>query len=116
LNPKEKRLAIETEDHPLSYSSFEGTIAPGKYGAGEVIIWDRGKYISAENPQKQYSRGSIKFILKGIKLKGEFLLLRTEKNPGPKSKWLLIKKYDKFISYDDITKTRPSSVVSLREI
>ncbi len=114
LNPKEKRLAIEVEDHPLTYIHFEGEIAPGHYGAGEVIIWDRGKYTFGKTPVlKQYETGKIEIELKGKKLKGLFNLIKLEKWGGKTPKWLLIKKYDKYISYDEIIDTMPFSVKSV---
>ncbi len=117
LNPSLKRLAVETQDHPLSYIHFEGIIPEGSYGAGEVIVWDRGECSYPDpDPGAQYEKGKIKFILAGEKLKGEFILIRTGGPPGPKSKWLLIKKYDEHISYDDITERSPASVISMRDI
>jgi DNA ligase D-like protein (predicted 3'-phosphoesterase) len=98
LNPKDKRLAIETEDHPIDYAGFEGRIPEGQYGAGTVMVWDKGSF---ENSSKKddkeislkdaYKKGHITFILKGKKLKGEFSLIKTKRN----NQWLLIKKNDK---------------------
>ncbi len=116
LDPTQKRLAVETEDHPLSYAHFEGQIPEGSYGAGEVIVWDRGECLYPSDPLHQYRQGKIKFILKGEKLKGEFLLLRTGPQSGPKSKWLLMKRDDSHISYEEITRSKPSSVISLRKL
>ncbi len=116
LDPTRKRLAVETQDHPLSYIHFEGQIPEGSYGAGEVIVWDRGQCLYPSDPVNQYGEGKIKFLLKGEKLKGEFFLFRTERQAGPKSKWLLMKKYDSHISYEDITQSKPSSVISLRKL
>jgi bifunctional non-homologous end joining protein LigD len=117
-----KRLAIETVDHNLSYRFFEGDIEEGKYGAGEVIIWDRGKYeiqesSSQENssPQESYDSQKIEFLLKGKKLKGRFLLIKIDM-PGKNNNWLLIKRHDKYITDEDILKKKPGSVVSLRRI
>jgi len=95
LNPADKRLAVQTEDHPLDYGTFEGTIPAGHYGAGEVAIWDSGTFepegsISAS---EQINRGEIKFRLYGQKLKGSFVLVRI-RGDGEKKNWLLIKHRD----------------------
>ena len=71
LTPSEKRLAVNVEDHPIEYLNFEGNIPKGEYGAGDVIVWDSGKWNSMEgDPLKAYESGKIKFILHGKKLKG----------------------------------------------
>ena len=95
LDPSVKRLAIQTEDHPLDYGSFEGTIPEGNYGAGEVILWDRGTYKpDGEVPaEEQFSRGEIKFVLRGRKLNGGFVLVRL-RAANAKREWLLIKHRD----------------------
>lgn len=121
LNPKDKRLAVEVEDHAISYMHFEGEIPEGQYGAGEVIIWDRGDYTFDNNKsvpvpvEEQYNNGVIEIELKGEKLKGKFRLIRTRWREKTQ-KWLLIKEYDKFISYKDILKEKPGSIVSIRRI
>lgn len=96
VNPKEKRLAIETEDHPIDYADFEGIIPEGHYGAGTVMVWDKGTYKNTtekddkEIPAKKaYEKGHITFDLKGKKLKGGFALTRFREN-----KWLLVKEDD----------------------
>lgn len=103
LNPEDRRLAIEVEDHPLSYKSFEGTIPEGNYGAGEVEIWDNGYYEAAEKTagktedlvlRHEFHRGSIKFILHGKKLKGEFAMIKMRSKD--ENAWLLIKHKDQF--------------------
>lgn len=102
LNPADKRLAIETEDHPLDYASFEGTIPKGHYGAGKVVIWDQGTYQNIKKNkagkgveiEESYKKGQIEFKLQGKKLKGNFVLIRFK----PKKQWLLIKMKDKDIS------------------
>ncbi len=103
LNPKNKRLAIETEDHPMEYNKFEGIIPPGEYGAGPVIIWDRGTYKNVREvdgkivPMKKcLKEGRIEIFLRGKKLKGSFALVRTGSAAGEKSKWLLIKMRDEY--------------------
>ena len=93
LNPADKRLAVKVEDHPIEYNAFEGVIPEGHYGAGPVMVWDRGTYEPSGDlpPQEQIARGEFKFFLDGQKLRGEFVLVRTrDKN------WLLIKHRDEF--------------------
>lgn len=117
LNPKDKRLAIETDDHALSYMHFEGKIPEGHYGAGEVIIWDRGDYSFDESKpiEQQYTSGEIEIELNGKKLKGKFKLIKTNWS-GKKENWLLFKLYDKYISFKDILKEKPGSIKSLRRL
>ncbi len=99
MNPAEKRLAMMVEDHPLDYGGFEGTIPEGNYGAGTVMLWDRGTFepegdVSAE---KQLAAGEIKFTLHGEKLRGSFVLVNTGKrsrDPRRERQWLLIKHRD----------------------
>src|SRR5579872_1906791 len=97
LNPGEKRLAMHVEDHPLDYGNFEGNIPAGNYGAGSVMLWDRGTYeLLGDLPAKaQMERGDFKFRLHGHKLKGEFAIVRM-KNRGKGNEWLLLKKKDEF--------------------
>jgi len=110
INPKDKKLAVMVEDHPLGYKDFEGIIPEGNYGAGKVYIWDHGTYHALETDDKQQSsqilregleKGHITFILNGEKLKGEFALIRLKK-ASPKA-WLLIKKNDEFAAEIDIS-------------
>ena len=95
LDPGEKRLAVEVEDHPLDYGDFEGTIPKGQYGGGTVEIWDRGYWL-ADNPAKGLAKGDLKFALLGEKLKGEWVLVRMkhDRNGGRRTNWLLIKHRD----------------------
>ena len=95
LDPAEKRLAVLVEDHPLEYGDFEGTIPAGEYGAGSVMVWDRGTYewLTDKSPAEQWAAGDLKFRLHGEKLLGEFALVRM-KNRGKGNEWLLIKKKD----------------------
>ncbi len=96
LNPADKRLAMETEDHPLDYADFEGVIPEGHYGAGPVIVWDRGTFIpegSLPMP-RQLERGELKFALQGQKLRGGFALVRIRGRDGKGKPWLLIKHRD----------------------
>jgi bifunctional non-homologous end joining protein LigD len=111
LDPKVKRLAVLTEDHPLDYLLFEGIIPEGSYGAGTVIVWDTGTYTSEQEISDQFKNGKITFILSGQKLKGRFSLLKTARE----NQWLLIKGNDEFASTkDDLTITRPESVLTGR--
>jgi bifunctional non-homologous end joining protein LigD len=99
MNPNIKHLAVMVEDHPLEYRHFEGVIPKGNYGAGKVFIWDQGTYSSPEgkNPQDGLKKGTLHVILKGEKLKGEFVLVRGGKE---KNHWLLIKKDDEYAQRD----------------
>lgn len=119
VNPSDKRLAMMVEDHPMSYRTFEGIIPQGNYGGGTVMLWDEGTYESIETSDRKEGEkilkkglhsGSLKFILKGKKLKGEFALVKI-KNRGENS-WLLIKKNDKYASEADITKKNKSIVTN----
>src|ERR1700704_1063319 len=101
LNPAVKRLAIRTEDHPIEYADFEGTIPEGEYGAGTVMVWDRGTYEpeTGGSAAKQLAEGELKFVLHGQKLKGGFVLIRRiPRSSGPRKRenWLLIKRNDEY--------------------
>lgn len=123
LNPVDKRLAMMVEDHPYDYRTFEGIIPEGNYGAGTVIVWDEGFYEPLEPTEgrkaqekillKQLKAGSLKFILHGKKLKGEFALVKLKNSED--NAWLLIKHRDKYASETDITK-KDRSVVSGKTI
>ncbi len=95
LDPRDKRLAVMVEDHPVDYIDFEGQIEEGNYGAGEVKIWDRGQYelVDSGDPLELIEDGKLSFRLKGRKLKGEFALVHL-KNRG--DDWLLMKKKDEY--------------------
>ena len=93
LDPGVKRLAVAVPDHSLSYGEFEGTIGEGKYGAGEVRIWDSGKYETDSDPEKQLEKGKLVFTFFGRKLRGEFALVKMAKG---EENWLLIKANDQF--------------------
>jgi bifunctional non-homologous end joining protein LigD len=95
LDPAAKRLAAMVEDHPLEYGSFEGNIPKGNYGAGSVMLWDRGTYelLGDKSAQEQLARGDFKFKLHGEKLKGEFAIVHM-KVRGKGNEWLLLKKKD----------------------
>lgn len=96
LDPKQKRLAVEVEDHPLSYATFTGTIPEKQYGAGEVYRWDMGTWEPVNDPNEGLRKGRLEFRLKGKKLKGGFLLVRTRAQ-GSKPSWLLIKRHDEYV-------------------
>ncbi|PRB80442.1 DNA ligase D [Pseudomonas sp. MYb185] len=116
LDPKDKRLAVHVEDHPLSYGNFEGSIPKGQYGGGEVIVWDHGIWKPHADPGKAYRDGKLKFTLIGEKLSGDWTLVRTRlKGSGDRQQWLLIKENDHAArgaaEYDVLTE-RPESVIS----
>ncbi|MDP3760861.1 MAG: DNA ligase D [Ramlibacter sp.] len=98
FDPADKRMAMHVEDHPLSYNEFEGTIPPGNYGAGKVIIWDKGVWIPLEDPRKGYRDGKLKFELRGHKMHGRWTLVRMKgRGEGKQDPWLLIKEKDEFV-------------------
>lgn len=95
LAPSEKRLAVEVEDHPIEYNTFEGTIPKGEYGGGTVMVWDRGTWAPHDDPHKGLKKGHLAFDLNGTKLHGSWHLVRLHKRPGEKrNNWLLIKSDD----------------------
>src|SRR5258708_3697276 len=96
LDPADKRLAMQVEDHPVSYFHFEGTIPEGNYGAGTVMVWDTGTWQPLGDEHAMLNKGDLKFQLNGEKLKGEFVLAKMRsRRPGSKcTEWLLIKKKD----------------------
>ena len=116
LVPGEKRLAVHVEDHPLEYGGFEGTIPEGEYGAGSVIVWDRGVWTPEGDPHKGYAKGHLDFTLEGDKLKGRWHLVRMAHKPGERGdNWLLIKAHDEFAREPgdaDILAEAPLSVLS----
>jgi len=116
LDPSQKRLAMMVEDHPLDYKDFEGVIPEGNYGAGSVIIWDRGFYHHSSAKDKKegekllrdgLKKGDVKFVLKGEKLQGEFALVRMRND---EKSWLLLKKKDRYASELSILKENRSVV------
>ena len=94
LDPKDKRLAVETEDHPLDYGDFEGTIPKGEYGGGTVMLWDRGFWAADGDAEKALSQGQLRFTLVGEKLQGSFVLVRLRRDRAKRTNWLLIKRHD----------------------
>src|SRR6201995_5773960 len=97
LDPRDKRLAVEVEDHPLDYGDFEGTIPEGQYGGGTVMLWDRG-YWEADDPERGFKKGDLKFTLHGDKLHGSWVLVRMrhDRTGGKRTNWLLIKHRDDY--------------------
>jgi bifunctional non-homologous end joining protein LigD len=117
LDPHDKRLAVEVEDHPLDYGDFEGTIPKGQYGGGTVQLWDRG-YWESPDPDKGFKKGDLKFTLDGEKLHGSWVLVRMrhDRNGGKRTNWLLIKHRDEYARDDkgDIILGEDRSVASGR--
>jgi bifunctional non-homologous end joining protein LigD len=97
LDPHDKRLAVEVEDHPLDYGDFEGTIPKGQYGGGTVQLWDRG-YWESDDPERGFKKGDLKFSLDGDKLHGSWVLvrMRNDRTGGKRTNWLLIKHRDEY--------------------
>lgn len=116
LNPSEKRLAVAVEDHPLAYAKFEGTIPAGEYGAGEVIVWDRGYWIPDGDPHESLRRGKLEFELQGERLAGHWRLIQIRGREGGKN-WLLMKRHDEAVTEDEeITAAETASIVSGRTL
>ena len=107
-DPSIKHLAVEVEDHPLSYGSFEGTIPEGHYGAGTVAIWDEGTWSTEGSAAQQIGDGHLRFELHGSRLRGRWSLVRTRMQAG-KPQWLLIKGDDEFVVPDDVADDTPLS-------
>ncbi|MEO8566369.1 MAG: DNA ligase D [Betaproteobacteria bacterium] len=120
LDPNDKRLAMHVEDHPLEYGDFEGVIPPKQYGAGTVMVWDRGTWTPKANPDEGYAKGRLKFALDGEKLKGGWNLVRSRSGKyGGENSWLLFKEADEFARLGAeglIAEDRPESVVSGRSL
>jgi bifunctional non-homologous end joining protein LigD len=98
LDPHDKRLAVEVEDHPLDYGDFEGTIPKGEYGGGTVQLWDRGYWEAEDDAERGFKKGDLKFTLDGDKLHGSWVLVRMrwDRDGGKRTNWLLIKHRDEF--------------------
>jgi bifunctional non-homologous end joining protein LigD len=116
LDPSVKRLAMRTEDHPIEYSDFEGVIPAGQYGAGTVMLWDRGTWQpESADVDASLQKGEIKFTLQGKKLQGSWVLVRTRgSRENHRSAWLLIKHRDQYASTKDVTQEEPRSAASQR--
>ena len=120
LAPGDKRLAVQTEDHPIDYRDFEGTIPEGQYGGGPVIVWDRGTWEPIGDPDEGLAKGRLDFELDGEKLQGRFILVRTTMGKGSKKPtWLLMKRSDEHArtgSAADIVDAQPGSVLTGRTL
>ena len=120
VSPADKRLAVRVEDHPLDYAEFEGRIPQGEYGAGSVIVWDRGRWSTEADPHKQLAKGHLAVDLDGTKLKGRWHLVRMRgRDQGGKENWLLIKAEDEYASADggaELLDADPRSVKTGRTI
>lgn len=119
-DPSVRRLAMEVEDHPIEYNTFEGTIPEGEYGGGTVMVWDRGQYTAedgggAESLREGYKRGDLKIVLRGKRLVGGWVLVRMRRDESRRSQWLLIKHRDETAdSKYDVVADEMTSVVSGR--
>lgn len=114
-DPKEKRIAIHVEDHPLEYATFEGTIPPKHYGAGTVIVWDRGTWDPVGDPRKAMTAGKLVFQLHGEKLSGLWELVRISKPEDKQDHWMLFKKRDEWaqaLAKYDVIRALPDSVIT----
>ncbi|XUW91459.1 DNA ligase D [Burkholderia sp. M6-3] len=114
-DPKEKRMAVHVEDHPVEYATFEGTIPPKQYGAGTVIVWDRGTWEPVGDPRKAMKAGKLVFRLHGEKLAGLWELVRISKPEDKQDQWMLFKKRDDWaqpLSEYDVIKALPDSVTT----
>ncbi|MBA3344176.1 MAG: hypothetical protein H0T44_02585 [Gemmatimonadales bacterium] len=122
LDPAVKRLAMQVEDHPIEYNSFEGTIPKGEYGGGTVMLWDRGTYTFAgDDPRPEdalrrgYEKGDFKILLRGKRLRGSWVLVRTRRGDERRPQWLLIKHRDEFAQAEsDIVAEELTSVATRR--
>ena len=119
LDTTVRRLAVHVEEHPIEYADFEGTIPEGQYGAGSVIVWDRGTWAPMGDPEAGFARGNLKFRLAGEKLRGGWALVRVKDKEETGKSWLLVKEYDDYArpeSQYDILKEQPDSVATGRSI
>ena len=119
LDPSEKRLAVQTEDHPIEYGSFEGIIPEDEYGGGTVMLWDRGQWSPLADARSDIQKGTLKFKLEGHKLRGDWTLVRIKEKGVPTKNWLLIKERDGEARPEDsfsVIDEEPFSAVSARSI
>jgi len=117
LDPRDKRMAVHVEDHPISYNSFEGEIPAKQYGAGKVIIWDKGYWVPLGDPHQGYQEGNLKFEMHGHKLHGKWALIRMKNKREKQEAWLLIKEKDAIArpaSEYSIVDSMPDSVAKLK--
>ena len=116
MDPKIRRMAIHVEDHPLDYSDFEGVIPKGEYGAGDVIVWDNGTWTvdSEGTPIEQFANGELHLNMSGQKIRGRFMLIKTDRTQADANQWLMFKKKgdDAVAGWD--TEAYPQSVLSGR--
>jgi bifunctional non-homologous end joining protein LigD len=112
-NPKDKRLAVHVEDHPVDYVNFEGVIPPDNYGAGAVIVWDRGRWIALNDIAAGFDKGKLLFELRGHKLRGKWTLVKTKRG---KNEWLLIKERDAYATTQSTEDYAHDSVLSGRTV
>ena len=116
FDPRDKRMAVHVEDHPISYNEFEGEIPEKQYGAGKVIIWDKGTWAPLGDAQQGYRKGNLKFTLHGHKLHGAWVLVRMKSREPRQDAWLLIKEKDEFArpaAEFSVTDEMPDSVAKL---
>jgi bifunctional non-homologous end joining protein LigD len=114
-DPKEKRIAIRVEDHPLEYAAFEGTIPARQYGAGTVIVWDRGTWEPVGDPRKAMAAGKIVFRLHGEKLAGLWELVKISRPEDKQAQWMLFKKRDEWaqsLAQYDVIRALPDSIIT----
>ncbi len=121
LSPKDRRLAVQTEDHPVDYRDFEGTIPHGEYGGGPVIVWDRGTWEPIGDPHEGMKKGRLELVVHGEKLHGKYMFVRLAEKESDRGKknWLLIKRGDEHVregAEAEIVKRMPESVLSGRTI
>src|SRR5262245_22100395 len=120
LSPADKRLAVRTEDHPLDYAEFEGRIPKGEYGAGSVIVWDRGRWSTEGDPHAQLQKGHLVVDLDGGKLQGRWHLVHMKgRDQRGKENWLLIKAEDEFAKADggaNLLEEEPLSIKTGRTV
>ena len=117
LDPSVKRLAMQVEDHPIEYADFEGIVPGGEYSGGTVMIWDTGNWLpESADVDEALAEGDLKFTLRGRKLKGSWVLVRTRGfgKSQKRSSWLLIKHRDAYAQETDITAEQPRSAISKR--
>ena len=119
-DPKVRRLAMQVEDHPIEYNTFEGTIPAGEYGGGTVMLWDRGTFEpegggGEDAVRDGYERGDLKIVMHGKRMFGGWVLVRMRRDDAGRAQWLLIKHRDEFADADvDVTEVATTSVVTGR--